>query len=38
MLGHLVLSHHDGDGETRVHPSLPFRRVWQFLAAFFRRF
>jgi hypothetical protein len=37
MLGHLVVSHYEGDAETKVYPSLPIRRVWQFLAALFRR-
>jgi hypothetical protein len=38
MLGHLVASHHDGDGEAKIYPPLPLRRVWQFLADLFRRF
>ena len=37
MLGHLVLSHHDADAETRFPPPLPFRWIAWLTAVFFRR-
>jgi hypothetical protein len=37
MLGHLVVSHYEGEAETRIAPSLSVRRLRQLLAALFRR-